>query len=272
MMRVKELTFTFSAMEYPVLENVSFSIPAGKITCIIGPNGSGKSTLFRCLTGQYRPQKGEVLLNGRPLSSFSGRERAKRLAIVHQHHPAIHGITVRELIETGRTPYKPTRKTRSSEEQFLKQIMEWTDVTPLQNQFIDKLSGGQRQRVWLAQALSQDPDILLLDEPNTYLDMQYQVELIQLLKFLNKKEGLTLCLILHDLTQVMEIADNVVAIFEGKVFAKGKPEEVLTEENIEKLFGVKSELIRTHSGNTVIHYLGYTNGIKENRFYKMSFK
>lgn len=264
MMQVKQLSFTFRGQSQPTLKDLSFEIPAHKITSVIGPNGSGKSTLFRCLTGQYKPDKGEVLLQGKPLSKYSGRQRAQKLAMVYQQHPNIMGITVRELIESGRTPYSSWKKNRQSEEKLIDEVLDWTDLQVLQSKRVEQLSGGQRQRVWLAQALAQQPDLLLLDEPNNFLDIEYQVELLQILKHLNEEKGLTICMIMHDLTQVMDMSDQVIALKDGEIFSKGPPEDVLTEATIEQLFHVKTELVHTASGSTLIHYLGQmddsTNG------------
>lgn len=269
MMHVDHLSFSFRGQEKQILEDISFSIRAHEITSVIGPNGSGKSTLFRCLTGQYTPEAGEVILQGKPLSSYSGRHRAQKLAMVYQHHPNIAGVTVRELVESGRTPYQTKRKERQKENQFIENVLEWTDLIDLQSRRVERLSGGQRQRVWLAQALAQQPDILLLDEPNTFLDIEYQVELLDMLKFLNEEEGLTICMIMHDLTQVMDISDRVIALNDGKVYSEGTPEEVLTEETIEQLFGVHTELVRTSGGNTLIHYLGKANDKGIGKPYRM---
>lgn len=262
-MKINELSFSFRGQKQRILEDVSFTIPQHQITSVIGPNGSGKSTLFRNLTGQYTADQGQILLEGKPLSSYSGRERAKKLTMVYQQHPNISGVTIRELIESGRTPYQSQKKDYEQEYKFVNDILEWTDLSDLQSKKVEKLSGGQRQRVWLAQAMAQQPDILLLDEPNTFLDIEYQVELLQLLKMLNKEKGLTICMIMHDLTQVMEISDQIIALKDGKIFSKGTPEEVMTEETIEQLFGVKTELVKTSGGSTLIHYLGQSNGKKK---------
>lgn len=255
-MQVKELSFTFRGQSEEILKDVTFSIPANKITSIIGPNGSGKSTLFRCLTGQYTPAEGEIFLQDKPLVTYSGRSRAQKLAMVYQQHPNITGVTVRELVESGRTPYVSWKLDREHEAGFINEVIEWTDLGDLQTKRLEQLSGGQRQRVWLAQALAQQPDILLLDEPNNFLDIEYQVELLQFLKHLNKEKGLTICMIMHDLTQVMDISDQVIALKDGQIFSQGAPKEVLTEETIQQLFRVKTELVKTTSGNTLIHYLG----------------
>ena len=253
MMEVRQLTFFFRGQSEPVLKNISFEIPEGKITSIIGPNGSGKSTLFRCLNGQYKPQKGEILLKGIPISRYSGKKRARHLAMVYQKHPQLSGITVRELVTTGRTPYgkENPRKNEEVVDEVLKQV----DLIHLKDRYMNQLSGGQQQRVWLAQALAQEPELLLLDEPTTYLDIEYQLEMLKLLKKLNEEKGLTICLILHDLTQVLEISDQVIALKDGEMVAKGTAHEVLTKENIEELFRVKSEIFSTTNGQKFIHYL-----------------
>lgn len=258
MMEVNNLSFAFRNQQSYILENLSFSIPKQQITSVIGPNGSGKSTLFRCLTGQYKPQQGEVLLQGRRLEEYTGRQRARKLAMVYQQHPNIMGVTVRELVEAGRTPYQTWGQKQKRNSELVDEILESTDLTELASRRIERLSGGQRQRVWLAQALAQQPEILLLDEPNNFLDMQYQVELLRILKHLNEEKGLTICMIMHDLTQVMEISDQVIALKDGMIHAKGTPEEVMTEEIIEALFGVETELVKTYNGSTLIHYLGLT--------------
>lgn len=255
MMNIRHLTFAFRGQSQPVLHDITFDIPRGKITSIIGPNGSGKSTLFRCLTGQYEVQKGEILLDGKPLAKYKNRERARRLAMVYQQHPQISGITVRELVATGRTPYSNRRHDMAKNKQVIDAVLEQVDLKMLEHQYINQLSGGQKQRVWIAQALAQEPDLLLLDEPTVFLDIEYQLETLKLLKELNQEKGLTICLILHDLTQVMEISDQVIALKDGRLFTKGSPYEVLTRERIEELFHVKSEILSTANGHKLVHFL-----------------
>lgn len=255
MMNIRELTFSFRGQPRPALKDISFDIPKGKITSVIGPNGSGKSTLFRCLTGQYKPQKGEVFLKGMPISHYSGKKRARHVAMVYQKHPQLTGITVRELVATGRTPYAKGRKQSRDDQQIVDDVLKQVDLKHLENRYLHQLSGGQQQRVWLAQALAQEPELLLLDEPTVYLDIEYQLEMLKLLKKLNEEKGLTICLILHDLAQVLEISDQVIALKNGEIVARGTSDAVLTKEQIEKLFHVKSEIVSTTSGQKLIHYL-----------------
>jgi ABC transporter. len=254
MMNVVRLSFSYRGQSSPVLRDVNFQIPKGKITSLIGPNGSGKSTLFRLLNGRYKPQKGAVWLDGRPLAEYSGRERARKMAMLFQHQPEIRGLTVRELVETGRTPYHRWGKGRHDGD-VVDEVLKWTSLTELEQKRVEQLSGGQKQRVWLAQALAQEPDLLLLDEPTVYLDIEYQVEILLLLRRLNRERGLTICLIHHDLTQVMEISDHVVALKDGTVFAEGSPQEVLTRERIERLFNIRAEMVSSANGNAIIHYI-----------------
>lgn len=255
MMEIRELTFSFRGQTEPVLKNISFTIPKGKITSVIGPNGSGKSTLFRCLTGQYKPQKGEVLLKGVPIGHYNGKKRARLLAMVFQKHPQLNGITVRELVAAGRTPYGNGRSVARINQQIIDEVLEQVDLKELEDRYINELSGGQQQRVWLAQALAQEPELILLDEPTAHLDIEYQLEMLRLLKKLNEVRGLTICLILHDLTQVIEISDQVIALKNGTINALGNPHDVLTKEQIEELFHVKSEIFSTNNGQKLIHYL-----------------
>lgn len=221
------------------LDGVSTSIEAGKITTIIGPNGCGKSTLLSVMSRNYVPTEGTARLENRDLVDYKPKEFAKKLAIVYQQNLTPQDLTVEKLIAYGRLPHK-TFMQRASEED--EEAVEWalrcTNLLEKRENALDALSGGERQRVWIAMALAQKSEILCLDEPTTYLDIYYQLELLELVKQLNKDHGLTIVMVLHDINQAIKYSDEIILMKAGKVLAKGTPEEVVTREVIKGVYDV----------------------------------
>jgi iron complex transport system ATP-binding protein len=224
--------------------NLDLAIPAGKITTLVGPNGCGKSTLLRGLARLLKPRGGTVYLDGADIFKLSTKAVAKRLGILPQGPVAPEGLTVRDLVAQGRYPYQNWLQQWSKEdERLVEQALATTGMTPLADRALDTLSGGQRQRAWIAMALAQDTEILLLDEPTTFLDLAHQVEVLDLLYELNQTEGRTIVMVLHDLNQACRYADYLVAVREGQVWAEGLPAQVMTEAMVREVFGLECRIV-----------------------------
>jgi iron complex transport system ATP-binding protein len=224
--------------------NLDLAIPAGKITTLVGPNGCGKSTLLRGLARLLTPRAGSVYLDGADIFKLSTKAVAKRLGILPQGPVAPEGLTVRDLVAMGRYPYQNWLQQWSKEdERLVEQALATTGMTPLAYRALDTLSGGQRQRAWMAMALAQDTEILLLDEPTTFLDLAHQVEVLDLLYELNQTEGRTIVMVLHDLNQACRYADYLVAVREGQVWAEGLPAQVMTEAMVREVFGLECRIV-----------------------------
>lgn len=226
-----------------IIHSLDLETPSGQITALIGPNGCGKSTLLRGLARLLKPKVGSVLLNGYAIQTIPTKQLAKELGILPQSPVAPEGITVRELVAQGRYPHQDWFQQWShADEEALQKALTLTTLTHLADRAVDTLSGGQRQRAWIAMALAQETDILLLDEPTTYLDLAHQLEVLELLVKLNQ-EGKTIIMVLHDLNHAAHYADHLVALADGRISAQGTSHEVITEEIIRDVFGVESQVI-----------------------------
>lgn len=228
----------------PILTDLDLTVPPGSITAIVGANASGKSTLLRCLARLLKPSAGRVVLDGKALRDIPTRELARTLGLLPQSPVAPDGITVADLVSHGRHPHQGLLSRWSmADDLAVATAMEATQTADLAERAVDELSGGQRQRVWIAMALAQETDILLLDEPTTFLDVAHQIEVLDLLVDLNSKRGTTIVMVLHDLNLAARYADHLVAIRRGQVHATGTPEEVLTEKMVETVFGLRSRVM-----------------------------
>lgn len=227
-----------------IIKNIDLTIPQGKITALVGANGCGKSTLLRGLARLLQPIGGSVYLDSTDLFKLSTKAVAKRLGILSQSPVAPEGLTVRDLVACGRYPYQSWLQQWSKEdERFVAIALEITRMTELADRELDTLSGGQKQRAWIAMALAQDTDILLLDEPTTFLDLAHQIEVLDLLWELNQTQGRTLVMVLHDLNQACRYADYLVAVSGGNIYAQGKPEAVMNEAMILEVFGLECKIV-----------------------------
>jgi iron complex transport system ATP-binding protein len=226
--------------ERVVVPDLSVAIPDGMITVIVGANACGKSTLLRSLARLLKPKAGTVYLDGTDIARLATRDVATRLGILPQAPVAPEGILVADLVARGRYPHqKWLRQWTDDDEDVIAAALETTGTIDLANRPVDELSGGQRQRVWIAMALAQQTDILLLDEPTTYLDLAHQVEVLDLLTDLNQRDGRTIVMVLHDLNQACRYSHHLVAMRQGAVAAEGPPSEVITEELVNHVFNLR---------------------------------
>lgn len=226
-----------------IIEELNLSIPKGEITVFIGANGCGKSTLLRSLARLLKPKKGTILLDGKEIAKVQTKEVAKKLAILPQSPQAPEGLTVLQLVKQGRYPYQNWfRQWSEEDEEKVNKALQATGMEKLKERPVDSLSGGQRQRAWIAMTLAQDTDILLLDEPTTYLDLTHQIEILDLLFELNEKEKRTIVMVLHDLNLACRYAHHIVAIKDRKVFAEGKPEEVINCHLVKEVFQMECQV------------------------------
>lgn len=224
-----------------VVESLDLSLPPGRVTAIVGPNACGKSTLLRGLARLLAPASGTVLLDGADIHSLPTKQVATRLGLLPQTPVAPDGITVADLVSRGRYPHQGWfRRWTAQDDAAVGEAMTATGVADLAERSVDELSGGQRQRVWIAMALAQQTDILLLDEPTTFLDISHQIDVLDLLLDLNAARGATVVMVLHDLNLAARYADHLVAMRAGSIVASGDPSAVVTAELVREVFGVES--------------------------------
>ncbi|WP_077214672.1 ABC transporter ATP-binding protein [Bacillus dakarensis] len=237
----KNLTLTYG--DTIIINELDLRIPKGEITVFIGGNGCGKSTLLRSIARLLKPRTGAVLLEGSAMAKMSTKDIAKRMAILPQSPLAPEGLTVMQLVKQGRYPYQTWLKQWTEEdEEKVNRALKATGIQDLKDRTVDSLSGGQRQRAWIAMTLAQDTDIILLDEPTTYLDMTHQIEILDLLFELNEKENRTIVMVLHDLNLACRYAHNIVAIKNQKIHAQGKPEHVINCNLVKNVFDMECEV------------------------------
>ncbi|MFJ7950892.1 ABC transporter ATP-binding protein [Lysinibacillus sp. NPDC096418] len=221
------------------LDGVSTAIQKGKITTIIGPNGCGKSTLLGVMSRNNIPKSGHVSLESKDLIHYKPKEFAKKLAIVYQQNDVPKDLTIEKLVSFGRLPHNTMLKRNQEDDQ---KAIDWalscTNLLEKRHNDLEALSGGERQRVWIAMALAQQSEILCLDEPTTYLDIYYQIELLELVKTLNEEHGLTIIMVLHDINQAIRYSDQIILMKTGQVVAEGAPRAVITKEVIKDVYGV----------------------------------
>ncbi|WP_406144846.1 ABC transporter ATP-binding protein [Streptomyces sp. NBC_01012] len=241
-LNAERLTLGYS--DRVVVESLDLTVPPGKVTVIVGANACGKSTLLRSMSRLLAPREGQVLLDGRQVHRMPAKELARTLGLLPQSPIAPEGITVLDLVGRGRHPHQGVF-TRWSEKDdaAVASALETTQTAELADRAVDELSGGQRQRVWIAMALAQQTDLLLLDEPTTFLDASHQIEVLDLLTDLNRTRGTTVVMVLHDLNLAARYADHLIAIAAGSIHGAGTPAEVLTEETVETVFGLRSRII-----------------------------
>ncbi|MFD0589445.1 ABC transporter ATP-binding protein [Paenibacillus sp. GCM10027627] len=241
-----------------VIHGVDLSIPSHQISVIIGSNGCGKSTLLKTLAKLIKPEAGTITLDGKPLSKIPPKQLARVVGLLPQSPIVPEGISVADLVGRGRFPHQSLFGTWSKRDyEAVAEAMDTMDITEFANHNIDELSGGQRQRVWIAMALAQETDILFLDEPTTFLDITYQVEILDLLTDLNRKYGTTIVMVLHDINLSARYADHIIALHQGNLVAEGSPSEVITSTLVKDIFGLDCTVINDPvSGSPLVVPIG----------------
>ena len=258
-----------------VVEDVALSLSPGRVTALIGPNGSGKSTVLRALARLHVPTSGDVVLDGLAIHDMGARELATRVTLLSQNRAVPGGVTVREVVEYGRYPHRGRWGNVDPDGgAVVQRALDVTGTVELADRPVDSLSGGQVQRVWLASCLAQDTDVLLLDEPTTFLDLRYQVELLDTVRDLADHHSITVGVVLHDLDQAAALADEIVLIDEGRIVAAGLPEDVLTSERLTTAYGIRVDVdhdpltgrLRTHArGRHNGHDQSQTHPLREEK-------
>jgi len=267
--RLAAAGLTLGYADTAVVHDLDLRVPDGKVSVIVGANACGKSTLLRGLARLLRPQSGAVLLDGEVIHRQPTKQVARVLGLLPQNPVAPEGVTVVDLVGRGRHPHHGAfRRWTSADDEAVAEALTLTDTLGLADRVVDELSGGQRQRVWIAMALAQGTDLLLLDEPTTYLDVAHQVEMLDLLAELNARRGTTIVMVLHDLNLSARYADHLVALRGGRVVAEGTPREVVTEEVVREVFGLDNRVIDDPVSHTPLvvpvgRHLSATN--QENR-------
>jgi iron complex transport system ATP-binding protein len=235
---------TLAYGDLTVVESMDLLVPPGQITVIVGANACGKSTLLRAMSRLLAPREGRVLLDGNDLHRLPTKETARTLGLLPQSPIAPEGIVVADLVARGRHPYqRMLSRWTADDDAAVAEALQVTETTELADRPVDELSGGQRQRVWIAMALAQQTDILLLDEPTTFLDVSHQVDVLDLLTDLNRQRGITIVMVLHDLNLAARYADHIIAMARGRLYAAGQVSEVLTTATVREVFAISSQVI-----------------------------
>jgi iron complex transport system ATP-binding protein len=235
---------TLAYGDHVVVRDLDLQLTEGSFTAIVGPNGCGKSTLLRALGRLMRPAGGQVLLDGQAIARTPTREVARLLGLLPQAPVAPEGLTVADLVARGRHPHQSwLRQWSRDDEAVVGEALAWTDMADLADRPVDELSGGQRQRAWISMALAQGTDLLLLDEPTTYLDLSHQIDVLELVGRLHAERGRTVVVVLHDLNLAARYAQRLVAMKDGALVASGTPEEVLTEQLLAAVFDLEARIL-----------------------------
>lgn len=246
--RLRGENLTLAYDQRVVSRGLEVAVPDRSFTVIVGPNACGKSTLLRALSRMIRPAAGSVYLDGKLIHSYPSKEVARRLGLLPQTSVAPDGITVADLVARGRYPHQRfLRQWSRTDERVVAEAMAATRVDDLADRLVDELSGGQRQRVWLAMVLAQQTPLLLLDEPTTFLDLRYQVEILDLVRDLADEHNVAVGVVLHDLNQAAQVADEVVLLHRGRVRAFGPPADVLTSEHLTETYGIRIDVTTDHT-------------------------
>lgn len=225
-----------------IIRQLNVSFVPGYVHSIIGPNGCGKSTLLKALARQLKPAAGNILLDGKVISGLKSKDLAKKMSYMSQIQEHVE-ITVKDLVGYGRTPHQPYWNKVSAEDQdIIGWAIEATGLTSYKNRMLHTLSGGERQRAWIAMALAQQTDVLLLDEPTTYLDIAHQIEIMELIQKLNQQLNMTIIMVLHDINHASVYSDFILAMKSGAIEGYGSPAEVLTANLLGKVFGIKAHV------------------------------
>ena len=245
---VKNLSVAYESNT--IIEDMNLSIPKGKISIIIGANGCGKSTLLKTIARINKPKSGDILINNKNINKVKEKDIAREVAFLPQGPVCPDGLTVRELVAFGRFPHQKMIGGLNNHD---KDIIEWaieeTGLSEFADREVESLSGGQRQRAWIAMTLAQESDIIMLDEPTTYLDMSYQLEVLEVLQKLNREKQITVVIVLHELNNACRFADNIIGLKKGKIVCEGRPIDVINKENLKEIYGIDAKLQLSEDGN-----------------------
>ncbi len=237
-MEIKHLSFAYDKEK--ILKDVNIKFKMGAITTLLGANGCGKSTLLNICAGNLKSRRGRILLNGKRIEDYKRKTFAREIGIVYQQNQILGDISVERLVSYGRTPYlKPLQKYSDEDHAQIEFALTMTNLQDLRDHEVRKLSGGQKQRVFMAMALAQNSKILLLDEPTTYLDIKYQLEILALIKKINREMGITIIMVLHDIMQAINYSDEVVGLADGRIVFQGQPKVVLNDQVISQLYNTQ---------------------------------
>lgn len=249
---VKNLYVSYG--EKDILSDISISIEKGKITSIIGVNGCGKSTFLKSIGGIIPFRKGSVDIAGKPLKSYKKKNLAKRLAYLSQRHTAPSDITVEELVAFGRFSHRKWYEQASKKDiDVIDKVIDITGLTKYRKRRVSTLSGGENQKAWIAMSLCQEPDILLLDEPTTFLDIYHQIEVMELLRKLNQKSGLSILMVVHDINHAYKYSDTIIAIKDRNIYSSGESKSIINPDLIENVFHIKTKCIKDNQCGCVFH-------------------
>lgn len=252
-MEVKNIKFSYQNNSF--IEDLSVSFPKNKITSIIGPNGSGKSTLLMLLSRIYKVKNGAVFLDNKNIWDYKIKEFAKKVAVVHQKNQIYGDLDVKTIVGYGRLPYLSYHQSLNEKDyQMIDWALETTNLKKYENRLLANLSGGQQQRVWIAMALAQKTPILLLDEPTTYLDVKYQIEILNLIKEINTKYQMTIIMVHHDINQAINYSDEIVAMKDGKILFQGDPNKAITSNSLKLLYDYDLTVIDYNGQKIVLNY------------------
>lgn len=244
----KNLNISYGNLD--IVKDLNLDIPKGKITTIIGSNGCGKSTILKTIARIIQAKSGDIFVNNINIKEQSPKDLAKVMAVLPQSPQAPSGLTVEELISYGRFPHqKGFGKMKKEDEDIVTWALKSTGIEEFRERPMEALSGGQRQRAWIAMAIAQQTEILILDEPTTYLDLAHQLEILKLLEELNRKQGTTIVMVIHELNNAARFADHMIGVKKGKVVCQGTAHEVMTKENLKELFNIDAEIVEDTRNN-----------------------
>jgi iron complex transport system ATP-binding protein len=248
----EDLVLSYPSSDDPVVDGESITATAGAVTALVGPNGSGKSTLLKGLADQLTPEVGSVLVDGQAVEEFEKKELARAMGLLSQESTSPNSITVEDLVYHGRYPHRGFFESVTEEdEQAVERAIDLAGCGHLRDREVGSLSGGQKQLAWIAMVLAQETDVLLLDEPTTFLDLHHQLEVMEIIETLRDESDITVVVVLHDIQQAARLADEMVALEDGTIQARGTPEEVVTEELLAEVFEIEATVEQTSHGPRV---------------------
>lgn len=237
----KDIAISYGEKE--IIRDVTFEFPKGKTTTILGANGSGKTSLLKVVSRALTPRKGEVIFNGKPLNQYKPKELARKIAYLPQVHYSPSDIDVRTLVSYGRYPYKQFGKGLTKQDkEIIDNTIEITGLKNLENRILETLSGGERQRAWIAMTICQQPEVLILDEPITYLDIGFQLEVMELIKKLGEEMNITIIMVLHDINFASRYSHYLFSIKDKMIYSHGYPREMITDEKLKNIFNIHSQI------------------------------